>query len=415
MATFASSPGAFANRQFVLLWSGQTVSRLGDGIMSVALPLLVLAITGSASDLGLVVAARLVPTVVFLLLGGAVTDRVSRRLAMLVSDASRAVISVALGVLALDRRLNLTEMLTGAIAFGVFDALFYPASTAMMPEVVASDHLTSSNSLNRFSGTLAGGLLGPLVGGVIASTIGVSWSLVIDAGTFIVSAGCLVVMRPTPRPTPTGASVLSDIRGGLSYCRRTPWLIWSISVAGVANALIFTPSAIMLPLLFKRVLHSPNWMVGVGFAAVGVGGLVGALTMMSTRPPRARVRSMWLAWATGALTTGLFGLSNSAWLATGIAFVTGVLLIIGNILWDSLMQSEVPTDILGRVSSVDWTFSLGLSPVGVALAGVVSGAVGVRPTIVVPGLIVSAVAFAVLAGVRSVTSVDRRPREPEVP
>jgi MFS family permease len=408
MASFALARGALANRQFALLWGGQTISRLGDGVMSVALPLLVLTITGSATDLGVVVAARLVPTVVFLLLGGAVSDRVSRRLAMLVSDAIRTLISATLGVLALNARLNLTEMLAGAVTFGLFDALFYPASTALLPEVAAAEHLTSSNSLNRFSGTLAGGLLGPLVGGVIASTIGVSWSLIIDASTFVVSAGCLVAMRRTPRPAPSGASVMSDIREGLSYCRRTPWLIWSIMVAGVANALIFTPSAIMLPLLYKRVLHAPNWMVGVGFAAVGVGGLFGAVAMMVVARPRAQVRAMWLAWTGAAFLSVVFGLMSSTWLASSIALGTGALLIVGNILWDSLVQSEVPREILGRVSSVDWTFSLGLSPIGVALAGVVSGTVGVRATIVVPGIVVSTVALALLVSVRSITAIDRR-------
>jgi MFS family permease len=408
MASFALARGALANRQFALLWGGQTISRLGDGVMSVALPLLVLTITGSATDLGVVVAARLVPTVVFLLLGGAVSDRVSRRLAMLVSDAIRTLISATLGVLALNARLNLTEMLAGALTFGLFDALFYPASTALLPEVAAAEHLTSSNSLNRFSGTLAGGLLGPLVGGVIASTIGVSWSLIIDASTFVVSAGCLVAMRRTPRPAPSGASVMSDIREGLSYCRRTPWLIWSIMVAGVANALIFTPSAIMLPLLYKRLLHAPNWMVGVGFAAVGVGGLFGAVAMMVVARPRAQVRAMWLAWTGAAFLSVVFGLMSSTWLASSIALGTGALLIVGNILWDSLVQSEVPREILGRVSSVDWTFSLGLSPIGVALAGVVSGTVGVRATIVVPGIVVSTVALALLVSVRSITAIDRR-------
>lgn len=411
MVSSPSARRALANRQFALLWGGQTVSRFGDGIMSVALPLLVLMTTKSSSDLGLVVAARLVPTVVFLLVGGALTDRMSRRVGMLTSDVSRAVISLVLGLLAVSDRLDLAELVWGAVLFGVFDALFYPASTALVPEVVAVEHLTSSNSLNRFSGTLANGLAGPLVGGVIASTIGTSWSLVVDAGSFLVSGTCLLIMRPTPRPTSSGATMLRDIRAGLSYCRRTPWLVWSIAVAGLANALVFSPSAIMVPLFFTRVLRAPNWMVGVGFAAVGLGGLVGASTMMARRPPRAPTRTMWLAWTLAPIFTVLLGLSRSAWIASACAFVVGFLLIVGNILWDSLMQSEVPADILGRVSSVDWTVSLGFSPVGVALAGVIAGVIGVRATIIAPALVVSVVGVVVLVVVRSVTAVDRRPRD----
>ncbi len=409
MAAFSAVREALSNRQFALLWTGQAVSQFGDGVMSVALPLLVLTITRSASDLGLVVAARLVPTVLFLLLGGALSDRISRRLAMLVSDASRALISAALGVLALNGTLNITEMVVGAVIFGLFDALFYPASTALLPDVVTGEHLTASNSLNGFSRTLAGGLLGPLIGGVIASTIGVSWSLIIDTSTFVVSAGCLGLMRTTPRPASSGTSMVAEIREGLVYCLRTSWLFWTIVVAGVANAVIFTPSTIMLPLLFKKVLHSPNWMVGVGFASVGLGGIVGSLAMMSIVRPSARVRAMWLFWGVASILDVAFGLANSAWTASGIALVIGALLMMGNILWNSLMQSEVPAEMMGRVSSVDWTFSLGLSPVGVAVAGVVSGSVGVRTTIVVPGAVVGVLSMVILVSVRAITSIDRRP------
>lgn len=409
MASATSAREALRNRQFALVWGGQTVSRLGDGIMSVALPLLVLMTTRSATDLGVVVAARLVPTVVFLLLGGALTDRVSRRRAMMTSDLGRGVISAVLGMLALAGALRLSQLLWGAILFGVSDALFYPASVALVPEVVAAELLTSSNSLNRFSATVAGGLLGPLVGGVVASTIGVSWSFVIDAGSFGVSALCLIAMRPIARPVSSGATVRSDIRGGLAYCRRTPWLMWSIAVAGVANALVFSPAAILLPLFFKRALHAPNWMVGVGFAATGLGGLLGAVVMMSTPSPRARVRTMWLAWLAAALLSIVFGLSSAAWLASCVVFAAGALLIVGNILWDSLMQTQVPPEMLGRVSSVDWTFSLGLSPLGVAAAGAVSNVVGVRATIVVPALVVSALGVVLLVSVRSITALDRRP------
>lgn len=413
MASVTPMREFMSNRQFVLLWSGQTVSQFGDGILSVALPLLVLAITKNATDLGLVVAARLVPTVVFLLLGGAVTDRISRRLAMLTSDASRAAITASLGVLALSGSLNFTELLVGSILFGTFDALFYPASTALLPELIAPEQLTSGNSLNRFSSAIAGGLIGPLAGGIIASTIGTSWPLLIDAGTFAVSACCLLAMRSTPRPDASGTSMVNEIREGLSYCRRTPWIIWSIVVAGFANAFVFSPSAVLLPLLFKRTLHSPNWMVGVGFAAVGLGGAVGAAAMMVLPTPKRRVRTMWLAWSAAPLLAVPFGLAATAWVAVIFVFVVGVLLMIGNILWGSLMQSEVPKEVLGRVSSVDWMVSLGLSPIGVAIAGVVSGVVGIRVTIVVPGLVIGMTALFALVIVRSLTAIDHRPVAPE--
>lgn len=395
------------SREFVLWWAGQSVSQFGDGVLNVALPLLVLAITNNAADMGLVVAARLVPTVLFLLLGGAVTDRVSRRLAALTSDAARAVITAVMGVLAIGGHLAMSGLLVGSFLFGLFDALFYPASTALLPEIVAPGELTAANSVSRLWGTVTGSLVGPLVGGVIASTIGSPWALVVDAATFVVSAICLGLMRPTDAPEASAHSMLSDIKEGLVYCRRTPWIIWTISIAGLVNALVFSPSAVLVPLYFRRVLHTPNWEVGLAFAAFGLGGALGSVLTMG-RQPRHRVRVMWLAFLIPTLGAVPFGLARAAWLAIALVVVMGALLMLGNVLWQSLMQAEVPGEILGRVSSVDWVMSLGLTPVGVALAGLVAEHAGVRVTIVVPGAFVGVLGLVLLVAVRSITAIDRR-------
>jgi DHA3 family tetracycline resistance protein-like MFS transporter len=398
-----------SNRQFTLLWGGQTVSQFGDGIVAVALPLLVLQTTGSAVDLGLVVAARLVPTVCFLLLGGAVTDRVSRRLAMLVSDASRAVITAALGLLALSGVLTFTELVVGSLLFGTFDALFYPSSSALYPELINAELLIQATSLRQSSGTIAAGLLGPVVGGIIASTIGTSWSLLIDAGTFVVSAGCLLAMRATPRPAPTGASVLADIAAGIRFCRQTSWIAWTLIVAAFANAIVFMPVAVLLPLLFKRTLHSPDWMVGVGFAAFGVGSLIGALLLAFLPRPRRRVRTMWTLWTAASFLTVGYGIAPSAWTAALALLAIGPLLMGGQVIWESLLQAEVPREMLGRVSSVDFMVSFALAPIGVAVAGVAAGVVGIRFAIVFPALVVGAFSLTILLVVRSLTALDREP------
>ena len=408
MAIPASLREELSNRQFALLWGGQTVSQFGDGVISVTLPLLVLTMTRSGADVGYVVAARLVPTVLLLLLGGVITDRTSRRLAMLLSDVSRSVIIAILGILGVLSQLTFSEVVVGAVLFGVFDALFYPASTAMLPEVIAPERLTSANSLSRLSGAISGSLVGPVAGGLIASTLGTSWSLILDAGTFVVSGYCLFRMKPTSRPTRSDGSVLSEVKAGLVFCRTRPWILWSILVAGLANAFIFAPSAVLLPLLFKRALHASNWMVGFGFGATGLGGLVGSVIMLTLSPPRRRVLVMWVAWSGGALCVVPFGLAPSPWLAILAAFFVGASLMIGNILWASLMQSEVPRAMLGRVSSVDWMVSLGLSPLGVALAGVVAGIIGIRTTIVVPGAVIGLLAILTIGLVRSITGPDRK-------
>lgn len=393
-----------ANRQFRLLWIGQVVSLFGDGVLSLALPLLVIEAHRSDAELGLVTAARMAPLVVLLLLGGVITDRVSRRWAMLVADGARGATTLALGLLALTGHLAFGVLVAGAVVLGAFDALFFPASTAMIPDVVEAELLATANSLVSLSRTVA-----PLAGPVLAGLVAPKWALVVDAGTFCVSALFLAAMRATPRPAPTGRSMLHEVAEGFRYCRRTPWLWLTVVIAGFANAVVWVPSMILIVLLLTDTLHAPHWQTGVVLAIGSIGGGVGAYAAGRWRLPRRRVRAMWLAWSAGSASVGLLGLSPSAWVVAVLFFVGAPLMIYGQVVWESLIQAEVPRSLLGRVSSVDWLMSLAPSPIGAAAAGAVAGAVGVRPTLIVPAAVVTALSLVTLALVPSLTAIDRRP------
>jgi hypothetical protein len=390
------------NRQFALLWSGQAVSLLGDGVLGLALPLLVIETHHSDAQLGLVVAARMVPLVLLLLFGGAITDRISRRVAMLVADAARGLTTLVLGLLALHGSLSFGGLVAGAVVLGVFDALFLPASTAMIPDVVEPDLLTTANSATQLSRTLA-----PLVGTVLAGIIQPSWALIVDAGTFTVSAGCLAAMAPTPRVEPSGHSVLAEVKEGLAYCRSVPWLWLTLVFAAFANALIFTPSAILVVLLLTKTFEAPHWVTGIVLATGSLGGAVGAVIAGRRALPRRRITVMWTSWIAATCTVVLVGLAPST-IVVAIGFFFGApLLVYGSVIWESLLQTQVPRQLLGRVSSVDWLVSLGLSPMGVALAGAVAGVVGVRPTLVVPALVVAGASTLALVFVAPLTAIDR--------
>ncbi len=391
-----------ANRQFVLLWSGQAISLFGDGVLTLALPLLVIYAHGSASELGFVTAARFVPLVVLLLVGGVITDRVSRRLAMLVADAARGGVTLALGLLAVAHQLQFAELLVGAALLGVFDAVFAPASTALVPELVEPSLLTTATSLTQISRSLA-----PLLGPVLAGLIAPKWALVVDAGSFVVSAAFLAFMAPTPKASPSEASAWHQAREGLTFCRRTPWLWWTLLIAALANGAVFVPSGILVILLLVRVLHQPHWILGFIFAGSSLGATVGALVAGRFGAPRHRVRVMWLVWATAAFLAAGVGAASQAWVIGLLSFLTAPLLIYGQTIWEAMLQREVPRQILGRVSSVDWLVSLVVVPVGVAAAGAIAQRLGPRPTILVPGLVVGVLQLVVLWVVPSISAIDR--------
>lgn len=397
-----------ANRQFLLLWSGQAVSLFGDGVLSLALPLLVIYAHGSASELGFVTAARFVPLVILLLLGGLITDRVSRRLAMLVADAARGGVTLALGVLAIEHQLRFFELLIGAALLGVFDALFAPSSTALLPELVEPRLLTTANSLTQLSRSLA-----PLLGPVLAGVIAPKWALIIDAGTFCVSGAFLAFMAATPKASAGEGSTWSQVREGLTFCRRTPWIWWTLIVAGLANGAVFVPSSILVVLLMIRVLHQPHWILGVVFAGGSLGSTLGALVAGRFGAPRHRIRWMWLVWGAASAVAASIGLATQAWLVAVLVFSFGPLIVYGQVIWEAMLQQEVPRRLLGRVSSVDWLVSLVVVPIGVAAAGAVAQRVGPRATILVPGAVVFVLQGLLLLFVPSITAIDRRPASTE--
>ncbi|MGH3149699.1 MAG: MFS transporter [Streptosporangiaceae bacterium] len=381
---------ALRQRDFALLWSGQTVSLAGNGVFTVALPLEVLRLTGSSLDLALIVSARTIPAVVLLLVGGTLVDRLPRRLVMLVSDGCCGLSVGLVAVLIAAGRGRLWELATLSAAFGVASAFFKPASTAITPEIVPGELLVSASSLSSLSQSLAQYLLGPLAGGVIVAATGTAWAFGIDAVSFAVSAGCLAAMRPVARPAASGAPMLDGIREGLRYCRSQPWLWWSMIAVGVANFACYVPLAVLEPLLVRHVFLAGPLALGVLYSASGAGGALASVLAVRWPAPRRPVVAIWAAWAGAGLAAVLLGLAPRVWVAVVFAGLTWCGVTYGNIVWFPLMQRNVPADMLGRASSVDWALSLALAPLGTIAAGAAAGLAGVRATLIVGGAVAAA-------------------------
>jgi predicted MFS family arabinose efflux permease len=405
----ARKSSALGHRDFALLWSGQSVSLAGDGIFTVALALETLRIDDRASALSFVLAARLMPTVLLLLIGGVLVDRIPRRVAMLVSDLSRALVVGAVASLVAVHALHVDELVVMSLLFGTADALFYPASTAIVPELLPAELLVQGSALSSTSRSVAQMLIGPALGGLIVATVGTAWSFGIDGASFVVSASCLWAIRTRTRPTSERKSALSEAREGLRFCRSQPWLWASILGAGVANFAAFSPLGVLIPLLVRQVLHQGAFELGFVLAAGGLGGMVAALLLAKIGAPRLRITAMCLAWGLSGLSVIGFSFARNIVMVGLVQFAVFGLLVYGNVLWSPLMQQLVPRELIGRVSAVDWLVSLGLSPLGVLMAGLMAGLVGPRETFLVGGAVA-----ALLPGVLLIPGVrdPERPRDP---
>ena len=368
----------FQSRDSRLLLTGQAISTFGDGVALVAFTLLVLDTTHSAVDLGWFAAARSIPMIAFLLFGGVVVDRFSRKRLLLLSDVVRAAVTGLLTVLLLFHAVHFWELLAVAVVFGSFDSLFVPAVTAMIPEVVDEDLLPAMNAVRSFSFNVIGNMLGPAVGGLIAA-FSTSWSIGLDCATFLLSAATLVMMRPTPVPTKNAANnMLKEIRDGFTYVRSTPWFWYTcLAVVGL-NAFVFMPVSVLIPFFLRHTLHDSKQVVGYFFAVGGLSGGLGALIVSLVKMPRRRVRRMWTYWLIGDLGGLLIAVATNFWPIFLSAIIGSATMSLGGVVWESLMQSEVPRELMGRASSVDWFISLGLSPVGLVVASAVASHIGVR-------------------------------------
>lgn len=393
------------HREPTLLLTGQAVSNLGDGVALVALTLLVLDTTHGASALAWFAAARMAPTVAFLLVGGAVVDRVSRRTLLLTSDVARCALTAALTALIALHDLHYGELLAFAVAFGTFDALFMPAYSALTPQIVPVELLPAMNSVRPLSSNLMGSMIGPALGGLIAA-FSPSWALGLDAATFAVSAGFLAAMRPTPPPERAApSSVLADVREGVAYVARTTWLWAGLLAVTVVNALVLVPMGVLVPFFLRHVLDAPKVDVGLVFALGGVTGAAASLVAGNLAMPRRRIRAMFTIWGVGTLSGLVMGFATDFWELAVFPVVVSASIVVGNVFWESMVQEEVPAEMMGRASSVDWFVSLGLSPVGLVVAGALADAWGVRAYYVAVTL-VSLVPTALVLLSRRVNAVD---------
>lgn len=389
-------------RDFALLWFGQAISLVGDGVFTITLALQTLELSSKPTTLATVLAARALPRVLFLLVAGAVSDRLPRRRTAVVSDGVRGLAVGAIAILAAAGALELWHLVAMAIVFGTADAFFLPTMTAIVPEVLPAELLVAGSGLNATARRLGEQLLGPAIGGLLVGTVGTGWAFALDAGSFGVSAACLLAMhaRPAVRASEERRSVIADAREGLRYTRSIRWLWVSLLGAGVGN-LAFSSMPVLIPLIVRNEMGLGAGSLGTVYAGFGVGGLAAGMIAARFGAPRRRVLAMWGCWAASGLLLVALGVSSVLWLLVGFAAVCAFLLEYGNVLWTPLMQEYVPARLLGRVSALDWLFSFSLTPLGIAAAGPLAGAFGPRVTLVAGGTIAACLVVVLLVpGVR---------------
>jgi MFS family permease len=375
-----------AKRDFRLLWLGQSISLLGDQFYLVALPWLALKITGSGLALGTVLAVAGIPRALFMLVGGALTDRFSPRRIMLISDFARILLTAAIAALVLLDAVQFWMLYVFAISFGIVDAFFHPAYAAMLPRILDENELQAGNAILQGTGQLA--ILAGFPAGVLISTFEKSVGMIaavgiafgVDSVTFIVSWLALLAMSTGRHVAVASAAqgdgessaqknMLASIKEGIAAVRRDAILPTVMLITAAINFLFTGPMSVGVAALADRRFPEGAAALGTLTAALGAGALVGVLLGGVIKPKRLGVVVL-LALALAGVTLGLIGLSGSLVLAAGLALGMGVTVGFVNVLMIAWLQKRVPQDLMGRVMSLVMLASFGLAPISQSLAGV---------------------------------------------
>ena len=390
-------PRVLRHRDFALLWAGQSVSMVGDGIFTVALALEALRLGRSAATLSFVLAARIVPAVCLLLIGGVVVDRAPRKLTMLAGDVGRGIAVGLIALAAATGAARLWQLVVMAVIFGVADAFFSPASTAIVPELLPSDLLVQGSSFAASSKQACQRLVGQALGGLLVAAGGTGFAFAADAASFAVGAACLLALSSPQRSARSSAatrpSLFAEAREGWRYCVSRRWLWIAIANHGVVNLVAVAPLSVLVPLLIERVMHQSAAALGLVLSAGGLGGLTGAIVAGRIHVPGRRVTASWLACGAAGLAVTGIAIASSP-LYAGVFFaLLWAFATYGNALWVPIVQEQVPRDMLGRASSIEWIFSFAGTPAGIIRAGLLAARVGVRPAMFAEGIVA---AFATL-------------------
>lgn len=393
--------GPLWHAAFRWYFAGTSVSQLGNSAAPVALAFAVLGLSGSALDLGLVLAARSVPLVVFLLIGGAVADRFPRATVLVAGNAGAALTQAASAALLITGWAEVATLAGLAALNGAVSAFTVPATRGIVPQLVRPDERQRANALLGLSRSAAQ-VLGPALAGGMVAAGGGGWAVAVDAATFGFAACCaLRLPRTSPAPACGRRSTWVDLREGWTTFRSVTWLWTAVCSLCVANLLVAGAWGVLGPAIAATTVGASAWGLVLGARAAGL-FLTGALIY------RMRISRPLLVGQVCFATTALPLLALGLWPALPVLVVASFAAGLGSgvlsPVWQTLLQDRVPEHQLSRVTAYD---DLGVSlaiPLGQVLAGPMAGVLGERPTAAWAGVVFLLAVLAPLAS-RSVREV----------
>ncbi|HXH23388.1 MAG TPA: MFS transporter [Dehalococcoidia bacterium] len=377
--------GALSTHDFAMLFSGQFASEIGNGLIQLALPWLVLELTGSAFQLGLAFFVQFLPMLLFGLVGGVFVDRWDRRMTIIVVDTIRALAFFSVGAIYYFDALTPLHLYAVIFLSSTLANFFNPARAALMPNLVSPAHLRSANSLMEVSRHV-GFMVAPVVGGVMIDLIGPAALMLVDGASFLISAATVTwIGYRQPRTEPQASlgfmqaaiGVVDETAAGLKRIMQTHLLKVAILIGFALNVMI-APIEVLLPLFVVNVKKAgPDY-----FALLVAGLLVGLIAGSLTAPANSRRFGLGRITIGAVLVLGVV-VTAAPWPPTPwppfVAMaLAGVAIGTLNVCQTTLLQGATTDDERGRISATYYTATLGVRPPGFLLMGILASAIDIR-------------------------------------
>jgi transmembrane secretion effector len=382
----------FREGNFARYVAAVTISQLGTGMALVALAFAVLEF-GGATDLGIVLLAREIPIIVFVLLGGVFADRLPRRSILVSTEVAKASAQLLTAALLVTGAANVWNVALLQTVFGVASAFARPASIGLVKEAVSNERLQEANALLSLARNVLL-IAGPALGAIVVALGSPALAIAFDAATFLVSAALIASMRIVTSVRLATSSILGDLQAGWQEFIGRPWAVAMIASFGLFQLTYFPALNVLGPVVAKSSLGgAPAW--GTILAASSAGAVLGGLLALRIRVRRPLVACQLAVLPSGLLLAALAIPAPVAIIAAAGA-VVGAGFALGGTLWETALQRNVPDHALSRLSSYDWFGSVALNPVGYAVIGPVAAAFGTPETLVASAVLNVAVLIGVV-------------------
>lgn len=370
------SPGSlFSYSDYRNLWVSNLFVTIGASAFPIALAVTVLDAGGTTTTLGLILASRVLSSVILAPAGGVWADRLPRKLVMIGADIYRAVLMIGL-IFVATPSVPAWGLAVLVFAMGAGEAFGFPASGAILPSILPAEKLPAGNVL-RSIGVRIAQVIGPGIGGFSVALIGGRMTFAITAAFFF--AGTILLMRIVEKPrevVESPPSFLTDLREGLKTVWHTPWVAACIAMSTLQLMVVLASENVLLPVITRREFHT-NTVFATAAAMFSIGGSVSALIAMRYRAKHPGLVAVVI-WGFFAVAPLVLAFPSSKWVIIIGYLIAGISIGPWEAYWASSIQREIPQELQGRVFSVDYMGSVGLMPLGMALVGPITKVFGER-------------------------------------